>query len=159
MDNILSDESYNLWMLVFQTRNAMSRPRSKELAKYDLSIRKSAILFIIQAIQAIGAKTTPAEIARWLVIEPHTTSENLSRMERDGLIVKTKDLNKKNRIQVSLTAKGRKVYQKSSKRVSIHEIMSYLSDEEHKQLKAILLKLRNVSQKTMGVKYELPYPE
>ncbi len=39
----------------------------------------------------------------------------------------------------------------------MHEIISVLNKEEHKQLKMLLGKLRDKAQQSLGRKYKLPY--
>ena len=139
-ESLYADEDYVLWALLNQATDAMHKARQKELDQYGVSSADAGVLFVIQAI---GERATPAEITRWLLREPHTVSELLSRMEKEGLVSKTKDLEKKNLVRVSMTEKGRQVYQQSTKRKSIHKMMSCLSEEERQQLMASLEKLRN----------------
>jgi len=135
-----ADEDYNLWVLLSQAADAMLRARQKELDRYGISAVQAAALFIIQAI---GDRATPAEITRWLLREPHTITELLNRMENEGLVTKTKDLERKNLVRVSITDKGHQAYQQSTKRKSIHKVMSSLSEEERQQLRSYLERLRN----------------
>ena len=135
-----ADEDYSLWALLGQAADATLRARQRELDRYGISAAQVAALFVIQAI---GEKATPAEITRWLLRESHTVTELLSRMEREGLVTKTKDLERKNMVRVSITEKGRQAYQQSTKRKSIHKVMSSLSEEERQQLRSYLERLRN----------------
>ena len=89
-----TDKEYQLWALLRQTRDAVSRARGKELKEYGISGRQSSILFTIQLIEQTGSIPTPAEIARWQFREPHTVSTLLKRMEREGLVKKVKDLDR-----------------------------------------------------------------
>ena len=156
MKNIASqDEYYNLWALLRQTREAMFMARKKDLGKYNISPRRAAVLFIIQAI---GDKATPAEISRWLFREPHSVSHILSRMEKEGLVRKAKDLDRKNMIRVSLTDKGLEVYEQVMKRESIHNVVSALSEEERERLKSYLKILRGKALKEAGIEPDLPFP-
>jgi DNA-binding MarR family transcriptional regulator len=134
------DEDYQLWVLLSQAADTTLRARQKELDRYGISTAEAAVLFVVQAI---GERATPAEITRWLLREPHTVTELLNRMERGGLVTKTKDLERKNLVRVSITEKGRQAYQQSTKRKSIRKMMSVLSREERQQLGAYLERLRN----------------
>jgi len=154
MKKALADGNYELWILLTQTRDLMYKARRQELTKYNISPRQSAALFIIQSL---GEETTPVEIARHLVREHHSVTELLSRMEKDGLLRKVKDLDKKGRVKVVLTEKGQQAYHESLKRDSIREIMSCLSEEEHHQLQSALRKIRNKALKFVLLK-ELPFP-
>jgi DNA-binding MarR family transcriptional regulator len=134
------DEDYRLWVLLSQAADTALRARQKELDRYDISTAEASVLF---AVQAIGERATPAEITRWLLREPHTVTEILNRMVKKGLVTKSKDLEKKNMVRVSITEKGRQVYEQSTKRKSIHKVISSLSREERQQLGSYLERLRN----------------
>ena len=150
------EQSYNLWVLLSQTRNAILRVRQKELDRSNISVAQVAILF---AIQSIGDRATPAEIARCILRTPHSVSVVLSRMEKKGLVRKVKDLDRKNQVRVMLTEKGLKaIDHQSSKPESILRIMSDLSEEERQQLSLYLQKLRDKALKELGVEFKIPFP-
>ena len=83
-----TDPDYNLWSLLFQTRRAMLKARAQELAPYNISPRRSGVLHIIQDL---GGSATLTDIAWWLLLENHSVSETISRMQRDGLVRKVKE--------------------------------------------------------------------
>ena len=156
MNSMLStDKDYNLWVLLRQTRDAMSKARERELEKYGISSIQAAVLF---TIQAIGPDATPAEISRRLVREPHSVSGLLNRMQKQGLIRRIKDLPKRNMVRVVMTEKGKEAYRQSTKRLSMHETISALSEEDRIQLWNYLEKLRDRAMKLAGIGYELPFP-
>jgi len=53
---------------------------------------QAAVLFVVRNMKTAA---TPAEISRRLFREPHTVSELIKRMEKQGLVRKKKDLEKK----------------------------------------------------------------
>ncbi len=132
------DQDYALWYLIVYMRRAMYRSREKELFQLGLTPEQSSVLFLVQSM---GPRVTPADISRYLLREPHSVSGLLSRMEKDGLIRKVKDLEKRNLVRVVLTEKGKEAHQLSTRRESIHRIMACLSREERKLVKAALEKL------------------
>lgn len=154
-NNSSEDRDYNLWVLLHQTRDATYNAREKELRQYGISPMEAAVLFIIQAI---GDEATPAEISRWLFRKQHSVTALLVRMEKRGLVKKTRDLARKNMVRVTITEKGTQAYSNSANRDSIHKTMSTLSEEEHRQLSASLLKVRDVALKEIKIDYELPFP-
>ncbi len=154
MKNLL-DEDYNLWVLLSQTRHAMFKASQKELEQYNISPSRAAVLFVIEAMDK---KPTVTEISRWVFREAHTISELLSRMERDGLVRRVKDLDKKNMVRIELTEKGRKAHSQTMKQDSISRMMSSLSKEERLQLGSYLGKLRESAFKEIGMEYEVPFP-
>ena len=134
------DQDYRFWVLFRQTLDAILRAREKELSPYGISSMQAAALL---AIETIGSKATPAEISRWLFREPHSVSTLLKRMEKQGLVSRTKDLHRKNLIRVSLTEKGQRAFQQAERRESIRKVMSSLIKEELQQLESYLERLRS----------------
>ena len=149
------DQDYELWVLLHQPRDAVFKAREKELSPYGISTMQAAVLFIILAI---GNEATPTEISRWLFREPHSVSNRLSRMEKEGLVTKVKDLHRKSLVRVALTEKGRQAYYQSAKRESIHQTMSSLSEEERQQLRSYLVKLRDQALKQLIRDLKPPFP-
>ena len=134
------DRDYILWVLLCQARDAVFKARNKELSQFDISAVQAAVLFVIKTIEE---EATPTGISRWLLRQPHTISTLLTRMEKEGLVTKAKNLGKKREIKITLTEKGEQAYGQSLKRESIREVMSYLSEEERQQLSSSLEKIRD----------------
>lgn len=157
MTNSLSaDKDFDLWLLLRQTKDMVLKAVQKELSQYGISPEVAAVLSVVQFL---GDKATPAEISRWLLRKQHTVTELLSRMEKKGLVRKTKDLERKNMIRVSLTEKGQQAYYQSSEIKCIRQLMSSLSEEERKQLRPCLEKLRDRALKQIGIEQKPPFPE
>ena len=136
----LEDQDFASWVFMARTRDAIFRSRVKELQKHDLSVRQVSVLIVLEELDK---KATPAEVSKWVFREPHSVSDFLKRMERDGLIKRMKDLDRKNMIRVEITDKGREAVHNAKKMESVHKIMAALSKEEHQQLRAIMQKLWN----------------
>lgn len=152
------EDDYELWVLLHQTRDAIFRARESELRKFGITAMQAAVLFIIKAIQG---PATPAEIARWLFREHHTVSSLLIRMEKEGLVKKTKGRQRRNMIEVTLTKKGEATYIRSRELVSIHNIMSSLSLGERAGLKRHLEILRSRATRELAANKPVdlfPYP-
>ena len=148
------DENYDLWSLLAQTRQLMLKARQKELDKCNVSSRH---IYVMQVIDKIGHNATPAEISRWLWSEPHSVSELLSRMEKLGLVRKSRDLGIKNLVRIEVTEKGRELCHQAAKTETVHNIMSSLSEEECQQLRSHLMKLRRKALEKLGVEGEAPF--
>jgi DNA-binding MarR family transcriptional regulator len=146
-----SDEDHDLWMLLTHTRYTIYRARELELQRYGVSPEQVGVLFIIQAL---GNRATPSEISRYIIRQPHTVSALIERMSGKGLVKKVHDLDKKNLVRVSLTEKGKKIYDASTKRGPIHKIMGILSSEERTELRKILDKLNLYARKEIGLDRE-----
>ena len=152
--NPLIDEDVRLLTALHHTTIAIIRAREKELSQYGLTYMQVAVLF---TIQAVGDKTTPAEISRRLFREPHSVSGLVSRMEKAGLVKKDKDLDRKNLIRVTMTDKGKEAYTQSTKKDSIRRIMSSLSKEERKLLKSYLKTLQKKALSELGMNRRLRF--
>ena len=156
MKNHSSDEHfYQLWVLLNQARDAAFRAREKELSVYGLTGIQAGVLFVIKTI---GEKATPSEISRWLLREPHTISSLVDRMQKEGLVTKARKPGKKREIMVTLTEKGAQAYNQSLNRGSIKEIMSCLSEQELRQLRPLLERIRDKSLKELITVKEVPFP-
>jgi len=150
-----TDAEFNAWSLLHQTVDVISRAREKEVSRYGIALRQVAALHVINLL---GDRATPTQLAQWLFRKPHTISSILDRMEKEGLIVKRKDLERKNLIRVSLTAKGREAHHHSMKRESIHDIMSCLSAAEIAQLRSYMDRLRDRALKELDISQKPPFP-
>ena len=149
------DNDYYIWILLNQARDSILRFRENELRPYGISAMEAGALIIIQTI---GNKTTPAEISRWIFREHHTVTALLGRMEKKGLITKTKDSGRKNMWRVSLTKKGRSAYRQALKNEAIRVSLSSLSENEHQQLELYLRKVRDQALKHAFRVPVLPFP-
>lgn len=129
-------------------RRMMLKCRRKELLKLGLSPTEIAVLFVTQVI---GQRATPNIISQWIGREAHSTSSLLERMEKRGLVRRVKDLERKNLVRVILTENGYITYNRSTKRDSIHKLMSALSPEERKQFQICLKKLWNKALQDLDV--------
>ena len=141
------DLDFDLWVLLRRTSHVVLKARDRELAKYGISAVQAAVLFLVREL---GRDAIPAEISRQLLRDAHSVSGLLSRMEKDGLVRKVKDLDRKNLIRVELTEKGKQAYNESTKRESISGIMSSLPDKEQRQLMSYLRTVRDTALKELG---------
>jgi len=148
------EQDYLLYLLLRRTAHVMSKVRSRELIKHGLSTIQVGVLLIVYTM---GDKTTPTEIARQMHREPHSISSLVRRMEKDGLVNRVRDLDRKNQIRVELTQEGLKAYYQSTNREAILSMFSSLSEEERKYLKSSLEKLRGKALKMLGANRKLFY--
>ena len=121
-----------------QTGHILKKARDRELSQHNISVRQ---ITVVRAINDMGGKATPGKIAKWLLIEPHSVSGILKRMEEQGLVSKLRDPKNKGQITVSITKLGQRLYNNALKHDCIQEIMSCLSEEETEQLWSALHKL------------------
>ena len=145
-----------LWALLSQASNALGRVADSELSQAGISMMQAAVLVFVKNSKE---PVIPAHISRWLFREPHTVSQLLMRMEKQGLVKRTKDLDRKNQLRITLTEKGEKAYQTQIEMRSIGKILSTLTPEECDRLGARLKKLRDEAVKELDSRpRELPFP-
>jgi DNA-binding MarR family transcriptional regulator len=158
MSNVSNaNQYYELWVLLQQASDAMFEARENELREYGITAMQAAVLYIVKAI---GDEATPAQVSRWILRKPHSVSGILQRMEKAGLVKKTKDLTRRNMVRVTMTDKGRQALSQSMKRKSFQRILSSLSENERQQLRAQLRTVRNKGLKEIGVDpRKMPFPK
>ncbi len=143
------DNYHKIWWLLVRTRRLLISARADELEEFDITPPEAGVL---RAIKSIGYKSTPMIISRYLLKQPHTTAGLLERMEKKGLIQKSKDLDSKNQIRIELTEKGEAGFEHTKKEQAIKEILSTLDDEELEVFKTCLEKIFSKSFEQMKLK-------
>jgi len=139
-ETMLGDPNIDLWGFFFQTRDAIYQALTKEVRLHGLTVMDGAVLIFIDFL---GDKATPAEISRWLFRRHHTILAQLNRLERKGLITANKGLLKKNVISLGFTPKGREALRVLQQREALSFVFSSITDNERRQLWAILKKLQD----------------
>ncbi len=150
-----TDKSFNLWVLLLQTRDAVYNAREKELSQYGISQREAAV---IRAINSLGKSATPANLARWVYRRPHTISGILKRMQKKDLINMEHDPAIRNIIRLSLTQKGKEAYKTTLNRKSLHRIFKSVIEDNCDQLESCLTDIRDRALKETGDKIHRPLP-
>jgi len=147
---------FELWVLFHQASDAAVKAREIELWQSGLSWIQSGVLVMLKTS---AEPPSPAQIARWLLREPHSVSALLDRMEKGGLIKRTKDSVRKNVIRVALTEKGEEAYSTVLEMKSIREILSCLSAKEKRNLRTYSEKLRSnaLDQLVVRRKWQPPF--
>ena len=141
------DEFFFLWVLIAQTRDAVLLAREREYERYGISNERRAILYIIQNN---GGQTTPVEIARDLFRELHSVTEMLKRMEKDGLVRRTKGRGR-SKVLISLTEEGLDVLKQSLHNEIDRNLFSVLTKSERERLIKYLWKLRGKALQDLGI--------
>ena len=152
---LLKDQDRRLVVLLRLTSDAIYRVRRKELRKFGVSVEEWGVLSIVRFI---GDKATPAEISRWLFREHHSVVALLNRMAKKGLLVKAKDLERRNMTRISLSEKGEKLYLTSAKAKAHHDLLSDLPPAERRALIKNLKVLREHALKDLGIDYRPKFP-
>ena len=136
----LFDESrFFVWVLFCQTNDVMVRAGDRELRRYNITHEYAATLVLVDFL---GEQASPVEISRRRFRQSHTVSTVLVNMEKDGLILKSHDLLRRNQVRVTLTESGRQALQDSLIFDSINRIFGTLASEEKAQMTGFLQRLQ-----------------
>jgi len=131
---------YQVWFALHEVDTGILKAIENELRPFQISAPATGLMYVLQAS---GEPVTLNELSRWLFRRPHSVSELVSRMARQGLVRKVKDQKRKGSVRVKLTKKGEQVldqYMKEMKVVS--KIISCLSKGEADVFMKCLEKLR-----------------
>jgi len=97
------------WENLAITYMTLERARELELGKVGLTIPQAGVLYFLKTSKE---PLTPMKLSRRMNRQPHTISALLTRMEAQGLVKTTKDLDRKNWVRVSLTKKGDEAFKR-----------------------------------------------
>ncbi len=150
MKNLKINEDYRLWLLLSKTRSAIFKLRHRKVGQYLPPNQAAALV----TVWAFDRKITPVELSRQLFLEPHSVSELIVRMQKRGLVTKTKDKNRGNVVRLSITDKGRELCNKVMGEDLIHSIMASLTSEQQEQLRSLLMALFTASLAELGMEGE-----
>ena len=156
-NNVTIEQERQLFLLLRQIYTLIHKAIEADLRESGcVPYTQASVLFVLKAI---GEPATPTELSRWLLREKHTVSELLSRMEKQGLVRKMKDIKRKNSVRVTVTDKGEEsLCQAMMEERAIRKIMSCLSNEEQDSLRGHLEKLRSKALEEPKIRYRLPMP-
>ena len=132
----LSKSNFDLWSLIGRVNHTIVLLRQKELSQYHIPVRQ---LHVLRTIQELGSKATLSDIATQVERETHVISKQAIRMEKDGLITRTKNTPKSNLLE--LTEKGLEMAKMSGQGKALDILFSSLSEEERLQIESILNKI------------------
>ncbi len=146
---------YPLWMLLHSTMRVLSKNRQKELNKFGITARITAVL---GTVLRLGDKSTLENISQQAILERHSMSSQLIRMEKEGLVKREKDPKKKNMMSIGITEKGYELYMNAVETGVIDRILSVLTEEERHSLWIIIAKLRKQGMIELEKDYLNLYP-
>jgi DNA-binding MarR family transcriptional regulator len=127
------------WENLAATYMILHRARTLELNRVGLTIPQAEVLHLLKTSRE---PLTPMKLARRMNRQPHTVSALVSRMEDEGLVRTTKDMEKKNWVRVSLTDKGERAWRRQAEERTARGATVCLSKKELDQLNTICKKLR-----------------
>jgi DNA-binding MarR family transcriptional regulator len=133
-----AQSNFDLWTLIGRLNHLIVQLRQKELSPYQIPVRQ---LYVLRTIRDLGSNATLSEVARMVERETHVISKQAIRMEKDGLIKRTKNTPKSNLLKLELTEKGLEMAQMSVHSKGLDALFSSMSEEERRQFESILTKI------------------
>jgi len=143
----------NLYILLDYTDSIVTSAVELELKHLHITQPQVRILTLLSRQ---NEPVTLEKLADWTLKEFNSVSTLINRMEKKGLVKKIKK-NEDLKTYVTLTEKGSKLYHQGVTERSIHLIFEKLSEEEKKQLKNLLKKVRNITRELLGLDYKPPF--
>ena len=148
IDKLMSqDSSVYARYLIGRVSHKMFWAQQKEMAQNHITPRQAYVLFVLANL---GHTATLAELSKYTERGVSNISIQLTRMEKDGLVKKTRETPKSALLKFELTEKGSNLEKRCNIKTSDKTIMSVLSEEERQQLISMMNKLRNKAIKYKG---------
>ena len=147
------DPAINLYILLDQTDGIVTSAVELEIKHLKMTQPQVKVLTMLSRQDK---PATLEELANWTLKEFNSVSTLINRMEKKGLVKKSKK-NGDLKTYVTLTEKGSDLYHKQVTERSIHLIFDKLSPEEKKQLDSILKKVRDTTRDLLGLDYRPPF--
>ena len=147
------DSDINLYILLDQADGIVTNAVELELKHLRVTQPQVRILTILSREDR---PVTLEELSNWTLKEFNSVSTLINRMETKGLVQKTKK-DGELKTYISLTEKGSEMYHERVTERSIHLIFQRFTPAEIKQLKELLVKLRDTTRDLLGVGYKPPF--
>jgi MarR family transcriptional regulator, organic hydroperoxide resistance regulator len=144
-----------LRILIRQLSTLITKARDRELAGFGFTSVQSAVLFhLVHEDKNI----TIGMLADLMLIESHTASGLVKRMEEQGLIKILKPKGHRNRRYLTITKKGQLSYEKSEEASAIDELISHIPSLQRKETIKCLQTLREMIIKHLSIENKIYYP-
>ena len=148
-----TDPDINLYILLDQVDSIVTNAVELELKHLRMTQPQARVLTMLSRE---GKPATIDELANWTLKEFNSVSTLINRMEKKGLVKKSKKPDDQ-KTYISLTEKGSELYHKHVTERSIHLIMGKLTAREKTQLESILKKLRDTTRDLLGMDFRPPF--
>jgi MarR family multiple antibiotic resistance transcriptional regulator len=132
------NEDEKAFINLARTNMMLQRAIDLELSRVGLTIPQAGVLYFLKTTKE---PLTPMKLSRRLNRQPHTVSALVTRMEAQGLVKATKDLERKNWVRLSLTKKGQEAFKRQLGERIAFNATSCLSKKERDTLNEICKKL------------------
>lgn len=148
----LDDRTRNLYALMSQTHDTIRSANELELDQYGVNEAQTRILFMLTQEKK---GMTLNEMSRWILRKFNSISTLVNRMEKKGLVKKSKNLSN-GKVYIVMTPKGSELFERINER-AIYLIFTVLSEEEKKELHSMLKRLRIEGRKLLGLDFKPPF--
>ena len=148
-----NDPRISLHALLDRTRETISKAVELELSHCGVSGPQVKIMHTLA--QGNGAMTL-GDLASATIRELNSISTLVGRMQRKGLVKKVRRPGD-DKAYVTLTDKGRGIYNNTVTEQSIYLIYDALSPAEKRELGALLEKLQSKARALLGLDYKPPF--
>lgn len=146
------DPMINLSALLIQTSDTITQAIELELAQYNINFPQARILF---ALKQENRPVTIPEISEWVLRELNSVSTLINKMEKAGLVEKTSRPGDR-KTYITLTEKGDELYNHITVKAH-HLTFTVLAEDERKEFKASLKKLRDRARHLLGIDFKPPF--
>jgi DNA-binding MarR family transcriptional regulator len=148
----LDNDTRTLFVLFDQARDTLIRAVELELKQSEISFAQARILY---SLTQRKNGMTQGDLSKWHLRNLNTISTLTSKMEKEGLVKKTKS-KEDGKVYVTLTQQGSEVWDGVSER-AIFLTFSVLSKKEKEQLKVLMKKLRTEARNILGLDFKPPF--
>ncbi len=139
VESIAAGQGYGpFWNTFNQAYWVVIRVAEAEMRALGLTMIQAAVLYWVKISRE---PPTPADLARLLFRRPHTVSDLLDRMEKQGLVRRKRDSKRRNVSRILLTEKGERAFQRQKEAGAVARILSQLTPKESETVEAALEKL------------------
>ncbi len=142
-----------LYGLFDQTREAIFKAVELELGQYQMSAPQVKIMHMLA--QGNG-ETTLSELANGTLRELNSISTLIARMQKKGLVKKLRKPGD-DKTYVTLSERGKDIYNNTITERSIYLIFDVLSEEEKGEFATLLGKLQSRARGLLGLDYKPPF--
>lgn len=109
---LYGDQVNDSWLLLHEVSFSLERCEEELFKQIGMMVKEYQVL---KAIKLYKTNVTPTKINRILNSDPNYLSYLLKRMEKQGLIKRTKDMADHRSIRLEITAAGNNLYRKAKK--------------------------------------------
>jgi DNA-binding MarR family transcriptional regulator len=148
-----NDPRISLHALLDRTRETIFKAVELELSQCGVSAPQVKIMHLLA--QEDGAMTL-GDLANGTVRELNSISTLIGRMQKKGLVKKVKKPGD-DKTYVTLSDRGKDIYNNTITERSIFLIYDALSEEEKREFTALLRKLQSKARTLLGLDYKPPF--